>query len=272
MKKIILAPHPDDELVGLAGMIATSENPEEFHVIYTSDGAPVVPEWYPIAGCKTPDEYRATRRAEAKAGCAYLSIPEEHLHFLEFSDFTLADNLNGLADTLTALFHVIRPTEIYIPALEKGHPDHDATHIAGWAAIKRMRNAGMAIRAYAFAEYALIDGKEAFNKFPDVNTCQVHLLTQEIIEKKKQALYLHTSQLGEKNDWMSRYFMECTREAIMPLFNYDPVQLFHHLLHVPCYFEMIYSLPISSSTIDQKLLTFATLEQKHKIDPVSTIK
>jgi LmbE family N-acetylglucosaminyl deacetylase len=250
---VILAPHPDDELIGLAAHIACAPDKSSFRIIYASNGAPEVKEWYPIAGCETPKDYAKLRQKEAITALETLGILESQLFFLQFADLSLADVVEDLMISLQGCFLSLKPDAVYLPALEKGHPDHDATHIAGYVAAKRAQ----VPRIFAFSEYTLIDDKETFNAYHDVPGIQIKpettVLTDDLREKKIRALREYASQF---DDWMKRYVANCDRETVWEVPKYSPEMIEEIITHIDSYYDRMYPLPVHSSDIDRKLLAF----------------
>lgn len=84
---VVIAPHPDDESLGLGGLLAAArERSHGITVIFLTDGegshvgSPTFP----------PERLAALRRGEAVAALAALGIAEIHAHFLSLGDTRLA--------------------------------------------------------------------------------------------------------------------------------------------------------------------------------------
>jgi N-acetylglucosamine malate deacetylase 2 len=117
---VVVAPHPDDEVLGCAAVLAGSA----VTVVHVTDG---VPPWTP------PDERDALerrRRAESEAAWSELSSRVDLVR-LEFGDLVAWQSVRDIARALADLAEELEPDVVYLPAYQGGHPDHDATCLAG---------------------------------------------------------------------------------------------------------------------------------------------
>ncbi|MAG44512.1 hypothetical protein CL633_01350 [bacterium] len=120
MKKVlVIAPHPDDEVIGCGGTIAKVSS-ENIHV----DVAFMVAGW---SGVQELDKKQAIaiRQDEAKEAGRILGI--KNFYFLEFEDF----NFVYSNDAVKAVIKVIResnPTAIWFPHEADGDFEHKVTH------------------------------------------------------------------------------------------------------------------------------------------------
>lgn len=112
---LVLAPHPDDEVIGCGGVVARHlREGRRVHVVVATDGA--------AAG--NPD---ADREAESRQGLALLAGDggsHAELTFLRFADRHLADDLDALGARLSAILHETRPDLVLVPSPIEIHPDH----------------------------------------------------------------------------------------------------------------------------------------------------
>ncbi|MBY0565162.1 MAG: PIG-L family deacetylase [Hyphomonadaceae bacterium] len=123
---LVLAPHPDDEVLGCGGLIAgcvSSSTP--VHVVYLTDGrrSHVGSSHWP------PARLAQERRNEAIKGAGLLGLGPEHLTFLDLPDATLLFDgaaRREAADALDALGHQHRFTSVFATWIHDPHPDHVA--------------------------------------------------------------------------------------------------------------------------------------------------
>ena len=124
---LVLAPHPDDETLGCAGLIAQAcQTGRPVSIAYLTDGAASHPGHPRVSPAQIADQ----RRAEAIAATGLLGVAPERLHFLGAPDGTL-DHLApvaaaALADGLLRLMSALRPAEIFLPARRDGSSEHEA--------------------------------------------------------------------------------------------------------------------------------------------------
>lgn len=126
-----LFPHPDDEFAVTALIRDRREAGVRVSCIYLTDGA---------FGGQSP----VRRRVEALRALAGLGVTAEDMHFVGeengIGDGSLYLNLDKALDALHALDCLERaPAELFIPAWEGGHQDHDAVHLLGLALHSRLR-------------------------------------------------------------------------------------------------------------------------------------
>lgn len=120
---VVLLPHPDDEFAVLPFLRDAVDAGREVTLVWLTDGG---------AGRASPEGRRdETLRVLADSGldgvdCRFIGIEEG------FPDGRLHRHLlpakRAVAELLAALG---RPVELWLPAWEGGHPDHDAAHALG---------------------------------------------------------------------------------------------------------------------------------------------
>jgi len=119
MKKIlIIAPHPDDELVGCGGVyLQNARRGNHVEVIYLTSGA------------KRGEKLKSNLRKQAVIHIASdLGVKKDRLHFYDFaelSDLLDVKKLGIIQKKLIEDIKKIKPNEIFVTAYEGGHIDHD---------------------------------------------------------------------------------------------------------------------------------------------------
>lgn len=119
-RTLILAPHPDDEVMGCGGLIQRlSQQGNPPHVIILSGGGKS------HAGCCGIEEdlLTAERRSAARRILSNLGLPESHLHLLDFPDGGISLTHPEM-EQLRALMSAINPETVFIPHQGEGWPDH----------------------------------------------------------------------------------------------------------------------------------------------------
>lgn len=134
---VVLAPHPDDETLGCAGLILahrTAARPVD--IVYLTDGAASHPG-HPRLG---PADIARLRRAEATRAMQGLGLPAGSLHFLDAADGTLAHlspaAAEALAQRLAATFRTLQPTELALPCRDDGSSEHTAAFALAQRALR----------------------------------------------------------------------------------------------------------------------------------------
>lgn len=121
---LVLAPHPDDEVLGCGGLIALhAAEGRQIAVVIATDGAGA-----DNAG-DDRDRYRARREQETIEGLAVLGVTEAP-QFLRFRDRGLANDPAALDAHLRDAVARLRPDLIVAPSPVELHPDHVALAFA----------------------------------------------------------------------------------------------------------------------------------------------
>jgi LmbE family N-acetylglucosaminyl deacetylase len=117
---LIVAPHPDDEILGCGGTLAlAAERGAQVHVLVVFDGAAGDPEQ------RFEDEdYVARRRDEACAGGSLVGVENYHFWGLPEGHLVSDEELEEGAARLARLVHELQPDLILAPWEGDSHPDH----------------------------------------------------------------------------------------------------------------------------------------------------
>jgi LmbE family N-acetylglucosaminyl deacetylase len=123
-KIMILAPHPDDEIMGCGGILYKYfKAGTEIHIVYISDGS------FGII-----DRDIELRKSEA---CAIKEIvPKVIQHFLDFKDSRLFELIDSLQIKINNFINEVKPNIIFSPWILDHHDDHVAVTAALAQAIK----------------------------------------------------------------------------------------------------------------------------------------
>ena len=124
-RAVIVAPHPDDEVLasgGMLAMLATRAVP--LLVIGVTDGDAS----HPTSSCWTPEKLAEFRHGEAIAGLGQLGVNPQNYLRLSLPDGRVQ---NHHAQLVESLGQILRSTDVVLSTwLEDGHPDHEASAIA----------------------------------------------------------------------------------------------------------------------------------------------
>ena len=129
-RAMVVAPHPDDEIVGCGGaLVAHRKAGEEVDVVVLTDG-----------GMGNPDgeggpAYVALRREETMR--AVQLAGGAHHHFLDYKDGHLSDSWKP-ADELQGLLEKLKPTTVFFPSPYEVHPDHRAASLHLLRAVRNL--------------------------------------------------------------------------------------------------------------------------------------
>lgn len=117
---LIIAPHPDDEVIGCGGLIArlVRENRPP-HIVIMTGG-----EKSHSGCCSTPaDEIVRSRRELTRRALECLKVPEGNIHELNFPDGGISA-CHKHVDRLVSLIEDIKPKAVFVPHWGEGWNDH----------------------------------------------------------------------------------------------------------------------------------------------------
>ena len=119
-KVLIVAPHPDDEVLGCSGLIQRllSEGKQVDVAILSGGGKS-------HAGCCEIDESTliGSRRNLSRKAAKILGLPLENLHFLDYPDGSIVFDCSE-TDRLKKLIETLQPKVIFVPHKGEGWSDH----------------------------------------------------------------------------------------------------------------------------------------------------
>lgn len=129
---MVVAPHPDDEVLGCGGVIANHRVAGRVvHLVYLTSGEHGSPH-------HCPDELGPLREREAAEAAGVLDVPKNELTFLRLPDGGLDPADREQVGQVMQLLRGIRPGLVYLPHPADVSFDHQAAFALCW------RAAGMA--------------------------------------------------------------------------------------------------------------------------------
>ena len=128
---LVLAPHPDDEVIGAAGLMAWFASlGRPIDIVAVTDGE----RSHSRSARITPEELRQRRADERTAALEVLGLTAEVTR-LELPDGQVADHEHALTSAIAD--RVGPETTLIAPWRHDGHPDHDAVGRAAWTAAEQ---------------------------------------------------------------------------------------------------------------------------------------
>jgi LmbE family N-acetylglucosaminyl deacetylase len=209
---IVIAPHPDDETLGCGGLIALKrQRGVPVIIVFMTDGA--------ASHAGEVRDLAARRRTEAEAAAAALGVGPRDLHFLDIADGSLEAHSERAIEDLAMIIgsHVALHGEIQIVAPHPLEPpsDHSAAHSIVNSAVARL---GIETEALLYPVWLwdqwpftnpLAPPSERHSRRQVIATaCRDRLGlavldrldrqvdVAEVLERKREALAAHTSQMA----------------------------------------------------------------------------
>lgn len=167
---LVLAPHPDDEVIGCGGLVALHlREGRKVQVVVATDGG--------AAG--------DARQREAESRAALASLGDAEIEFLHFPDRGLAES-GGFSAALRDILVRFRPDLIAVPSAIEIHPDH--------LALSRIFCDVVARDAALFADLAV--ARVAFYEVSHPLRPNALVDITAVAEAKYAAIAMHASQLA----------------------------------------------------------------------------
>lgn len=198
-RSLILAPHPDDEVLGCGGSILRKKKAgTDLLVMFATDGrhAQRSAQYPPAALARLREE-------EAREAGRRLGLNPGQLEFLRVEDGTLGSQGPLLDERIGEIAARFRPEEVMTPYRKDGHPDHEALT----ASALRLAAAGRL--AVPILEYPVWFWHSAWWKpwrhHPETRPRVITVRIEEERESKRSALEAYRSQmerLDGSRDWM----------------------------------------------------------------------
>lgn len=183
MVVLVIATHPDDEVLGCGGIMARhAAQGDKVHVLVVTRG---VPEIFP------PEEIEETRGELRKA---HDILGVSSVIFLDFPAPKL-DVVPGheLADAISRVIHSLEPKVVYLPHRGDLHADHRAVYHATLVAARPVDNCPveklLCYETLSETDWAVPSGEHAFMPTVFVNIT-------DYLELKLTALACYRSQLN----------------------------------------------------------------------------
>lgn len=186
MRTLVIAPHPDDELLGCGGTMLRrkAEGVTLGWLVMTS--VDVANGW--------PAERVASRAREIQSVAAELGVEAPHVFQLGLPTMKLdAMPLGDVIKPVSAVIHDFQPNELLVPHSDDAHSDHRVTFDAAVASTKWFRYPSITrVMSYETLSEtdAMPDTKRGFqpNVFVDIS---------RYIERKWELLQIYESEMGD---------------------------------------------------------------------------
>jgi LmbE family N-acetylglucosaminyl deacetylase len=220
---LVLAPHPDDEVVGVAAALTRARQDGAVAALaFLTTGVPASETAWPWA--RRGHSRRVERRGE-EARQAALALGLKIAMVSDVPSRCLKDHLHATRDRALAVIQSFEPDRLWVPAFEGAHQDHDAANALAATLADR-------VAVWEFAEYNFMGGRVRANQFPMPAADQVVVELGEAEQAaKRRLLALYRSEAGNLGH------VGRVRESLRPLPRHDyakpahPGRLFRERFH-----------------------------------------
>jgi LmbE family N-acetylglucosaminyl deacetylase len=185
---VVVAPHPDDEVLACGGLLAAmAERVEDVHLMSVTDGDASHPgsQQWPVA------RLRAQRQVESECALARLGLDLSRLNWqrLALPDARVAEHEALLVHSLSAVLHA----GDYVLATWRhdGHGDHEAVGRAAAHAAQLRGATLLEVPVWAWHWAHPEDPRLPWERARKL------LLTDDQLERKREAIRAHASQLHD---------------------------------------------------------------------------
>jgi LmbE family N-acetylglucosaminyl deacetylase len=210
---LLLAAHPDDEVVGCCAAIGRARaQGSSVSILFLTTGIPGRERlWFWQRSHYS--NYVERRRAEARQVCTGLGA--QIVAFSDVPSRELAAYLNKARKLVLEHFSTAPADMLWVPAYEGGHPDHDMANFIG----STLRGKA---QVWEYSEYNFFGEKTRSNVFFAANGSELQLtLSSEERQAKTNALNMYASERRNLN------YVRTEQEMFRPLAEYDYKQQPH---------------------------------------------
>ena len=190
---MVLAPHPDDEVLGCGGLILeTLRAGTTPSVVIVTDGSGS----HPMSERFPPSVLKRLRAEETREAVTRLGLPLSHLHFMDCRDTAAphaGNELDQAVETIAGLVAATKCRVILAPWRMDPHGDHLAVHRM---AAEVARSSGLRHLSYPVWGWTLPDDRE----LGCLRISGSRLNIAHLMDRKRHALQAHATQLGRVID------------------------------------------------------------------------
>jgi LmbE family N-acetylglucosaminyl deacetylase len=190
---IVVAPHPDDEILGAGGLLHIFGHKRvPVEIIAVTDGEASHPE----SPSTDKTELRSIRARESAEALKRIGCLDVHVRQLHLPDGHVESHIDRLSEVLEA---ILFPDDLCLtPWRHDGHPDHDA---CGAAATRATKSTGTQMLSYLVWTWHWAD-PTADEDLP-WERCRRVELTRRMAARKRWATGAFPSQTRSPNDGLT---------------------------------------------------------------------
>lgn len=206
-RTLIVAPHPDDEVLGCGGTIARKVMAGgEVRIVVVTDGRTSHAKFI------DPEQLVAIRKSESLAAIRELGADPACCEFLDFPDGELARHTDAAVARIKAILAEFRPQEIYVPHRADRQPDHIATFeiVRRAASEQAMPVTVFEYPIWLYHSWPWTWGSSGSGTFQRVRVisesvwqiafrCRTHIDVSGVLSRKRDAIAAYRSQMERRD-------------------------------------------------------------------------
>ena len=198
---LILAPHPDDEVLACGGTILLHKNRQKVHCLFATDGSRSPAPLLSWAG-KVDPMLPSLRRREAERVFSTIGIPSSNYRFLNFPDGKLRLFRNELEKDLKNTIRACQPAIVLAPFRFDVHPDHVTLYRSARNALQDISPRPILLEYFVYFRLRLLPDRDVRNWVHPNQLINVNI--SDVSEEKNRLLNLYKSQTEVSYDWQTR--------------------------------------------------------------------
>jgi LmbE family N-acetylglucosaminyl deacetylase len=126
---LIVAPHPDDETLGVGGQIALlTDKGYDIQILILTDGSQLFVSRFGTESNPPPREISRRRKRETERTVAHLGGNPDQIRYFDFPDGKLSENIKEAANLVAETINHLDPLRVYVTSAFEYHPDHRAAN------------------------------------------------------------------------------------------------------------------------------------------------
>lgn len=177
---VVIAPHPDDDVIGCGGMVRLhADNEEPVFAVYVTNGAGT-----PAGRARSKKTIIAIRKEEAVKGLKIVGGIGGIFLGYDSADIKGGRRQDTVRDIFSVLM-ILRPNKIYVTSPFESHPTHLASTLVTLEAIKMVPDYFPQLRGYSV--WGAMLAPEEFLETVDLT---------KVIDAKKRAIRAHESEIA----------------------------------------------------------------------------
>ena len=203
---LLIAAHPDDELVGAAFIIKKILLKKNLIIFFPTNGVLSKEEMW-FWDKRKYQEKKKIRNKEMKESLQYLGVKKFFRQNIPTRK--LKENIGKTFNKINLLIKNWKIDTVFCPAYEGGHQDHDVSNFI----CSRLRNN---YKVFEYAEYNFSKGKINCNEFVKPTNDEVTIkLSEKEKREKMKLLEIYNSEKGNLD------YVKLDKECYRKLYDYD---------------------------------------------------